>query len=111
MQLLTLDHLPQADIIIGDLLTVSAVSAANCVRDFHENLRNLVGGHLTHYERLMDQAVERALDKLRDKAAAAGYDGVLGVTFSHPKVTDGAVELLVYGNGFRYSRKSSGDLA
>jgi uncharacterized protein YbjQ (UPF0145 family) len=83
---------------------VVAVDAANIVKDVRENIRNLVGGQMPHYERLIETAVERALAKLEAKAAALGYDGVLGVKISHPHVVDGGVEVVVYGNGFRAIR-------
>ena len=87
---------------IGELLTTVNVSAANVVRDIRENIRNLVGGRMTHYEALVQEAVDRALADLEAKAAARGYDGVLGVRIVHPNVAEGGVEVVVYGNGFRY---------
>jgi uncharacterized protein YbjQ (UPF0145 family) len=71
------------------------------VRDVRENIRNLVGGRMGHYEKLIQAAVEQALADLQHKAAAQGYDGVLGVKISHPTVVDGGVEVIVYGNGYR----------
>jgi uncharacterized protein YbjQ (UPF0145 family) len=50
----------------------------------------------------VQEAVDRALADLEAKAAARGYDGVLGVRIVHPNVVEGGVEVVVYGNGFRY---------
>ncbi len=99
--LYTPDTLPQ-EIELGDLLTVCAVTAANVVKDVRENLRNLVGGEMKHYEALIDKTLERALRQLEAKAQKRGYDGVLGVRIANPKVVDGGVEVIVYGNGFRF---------
>ncbi len=99
--LIALDHPHRDDIEIGELLVVVTVYAANIVQDVRENIRNLVGGRMAHYERLIEVAVEKALADLEAKAAAKGYDGVLGVKISHPSVVDGGVEVVVYGNGFR----------
>lgn len=85
----------------GELLVVVHVHAANVVRDLQENLRNLMGGRLTHYERLIQTAVEGALAELEEKARAKGYHGVMGVKIAHPSVVEGGVEIVVYGNGFR----------
>jgi uncharacterized protein YbjQ (UPF0145 family) len=71
------------------------------VNDIRENIRNLVGGRMNHYERLMDMAVQTALDELARKAHERGYAGVIGVKISHPSLVDGGVEVVVYGNGFR----------
>jgi uncharacterized protein YbjQ (UPF0145 family) len=99
--LYTPDTLPQ-EVELGELLTTSAVTAANVVKDVRENLRNLVGGEMKHYEALIERTLERALKQLEAKARERGYDGVLGVRIANPKVVDGGVEVIVYGNGFRF---------
>ena len=99
--LIALDQPHRDDIEIGELLVVVTVYAANIVQDVAENIRNLVGGRMNHYERLIEVALEQALADLEAKATAKGYDGVLGVKISHPSVADGGVEVGVYGNGFR----------
>jgi len=101
MELHTSDTLDSA-ITRGELLTVSSVTAANIVKDIRENIRNLTGGAMEHYESLIDNSLERAFDKMKAKASDKGYDGVLGVKISHPRVVDGGVEIIVYGNGFNY---------
>ncbi len=100
----TLDHLPNQEIEVGELLTAVVVNAANVVKDIRENIRNLVGGRMLHYEKLIDDAVSSALRELEQKAQAKGYDGVIGVRISHPTVVEGGVEVVVYGNGFHKVR-------
>ena len=98
--LISLD-VPHTEIEVGELLVVVTVYAANIVKDVRENIRNLVGGRMDHYEQLVQTAVEKALADLEAKAHAQGYDGVIGVKISHPSVVDGGVEVIVYGNGYR----------
>ena len=59
--LIALDYHPNAQIELGELLTVVNVSAANVVKDIRENIRNLVGGRMAHYEVLVAQAVNGSL--------------------------------------------------
>ncbi len=100
--LISLDQLPDPTIELGELLTVVVVAAANVVRDIRENIRNLIGGRMTHYEKLIEDAVTLALQELDSKAQARGYAGVIGVKITHPTVVEGGVEVIVYGNGFKY---------
>lgn len=100
--LIALDYHPNAQIELGELLTVVNVSAANVVKDIRENVRNLVGGRMSHYEALVANAVKVAMRELDEKAKAQGYDGVIGVKMTHPSLVEGGVEVVVYGNGFRY---------
>ena len=99
--LMSLDTVPEPGIEVGDFLVVVVVKAANVVRDIRENIRNLTGGRMQHYERLIQDAVEEAVAELGQKAQERGYDGVIGLKISHPMVVDGSVEVIVYGNGFR----------
>ncbi len=112
--LLALDHLPadvqlttsdgktiQGPIEVGEMLMVVTVMAANVVNDIRENIRNLVGGRMSHYEKLVEAAVQAAFDDLARKAQERGYAGVIGVKISHPSLVDGGVEVVAYGNGFR----------
>ncbi len=99
--LIALDTFPNGnDVEIGELLFVVNIGAANVVNDVRENIRNLLGGRMAHYERLAESAVGQALADLEAKARAQGYDGVIGVKISHPQLVDGGVEVVVYGNGF-----------
>lgn len=102
--LIALDTPPGDAIELGEVLTVVVVNAANVVKDIRENIRNLVGGRMTHYEKLIETAVNTALAELDQKALARGYDGVIGVKIANPTVVDGGVEVVVYGNGFRFIR-------
>ena len=103
-RLISLDTLPFADAEVGEFLVVTVVKAANVVRDIRENIRNLTGGRMEHYERLVQQAVDEATSELSEKALVRGYDGVVGVKIVHPTVVDGGVEVIVYGNGFKRTR-------
>lgn len=107
MNLIALDQPHSPEIEVGELLVVVVVYAANIVRDVRENIRNLVGGRMSHYESLIEKAIEQGLSDLEEKASARGYDGVLGVKFSHPVVVDGGVEVILYGNGYRIPAEAS----
>ena len=90
------------DIEVGELIVAVAVHAASVVRDVQQNIRNLMGGTMGHYEKLVESTVERALERLGEKATERGYDGVVCVRVSHPSVAEGGVEVVVVGNGFRF---------
>ena len=105
--LIVLDSHPSAEIELGELLTVVHVAAANVVKDIRENIRNLVGGRMTHYEALIRDAVNGALRELDEQALAKGYDGAIGVRIANTVVVEGGVEVVVYGNAFRYAGKAA----
>jgi uncharacterized protein YbjQ (UPF0145 family) len=106
MRIVTTDYVDDAEIITGEVVFAVAVSGANIVRDMREAIVNTIGGHMTRYENLLDQTIVRALEALKVRAAAQGYDGVVGVRLSHPMITNGAVEVVATGTGFRYAAKA-----
>lgn len=99
--LISLDVVHKNDVEIGELLTVVIVRAAHIVKDIKENIKNLIGGKMEHYEKLIQHTLDDALKELENKAKVKGYDGVLGVKISNPTVVDGGVEIIVYGNAFK----------
>jgi uncharacterized protein YbjQ (UPF0145 family) len=88
----------------GEIIYAVAVSGANILRDMREAVVNTLGGHMTRYEALLDKTIARALDGLSVRAREKGYDGVLGIRVTHPYITNGAVEVVVTGTGFKYAR-------
>jgi len=89
----------------GEIIYAVAVSGANILRDMREAVVNTIGGHMTRYEALLDQTIARALDGLSVRAREKGYDGVLGIRVTHPYITNGAIEVVVTGTGFKYARE------
>ncbi len=102
MTLYTAEKLSDQKVREGELLWVSAVSAANIFRDVREMITNTLGGRMRRYERLMNQTMTRALADLDAQAKEKGYDGCLAVRISHPRIVEGACEILVYGTAFHY---------
>lgn len=102
MALYTADKPSDRKVREGELLWVSAVSAANILRDVREMITNTLGGRMARYERLMNDTMQRALADLDAQAKAKGYDGCVAVRISHPRLAEGACEIFVYGTAFHY---------
>jgi len=66
-------------------------------------LRNLVGGHMTAYESLLDRARREAILRMQQQAAALGAKAIINMKFETSRVSGGAgkgigsVEVLAYG--------------
>jgi uncharacterized protein YbjQ (UPF0145 family) len=99
--LISLDHLQNPKIEVGELLTVVVVNSANILKDIKAGFVSSVGGRMKDYEKTIQDAVDIALRDLEEKAKDAGYDGVIGVKISNPTVVTGGAEVIVYGNGFK----------
>ena len=79
----------------------NTIRARHIGTDIIAGLRNLVGGEVSEYTKLLAEAREQALDRMIADAKAMGADGVVGVRFTTSMVTQGAAEILVYGTAVR----------
>lgn len=79
------------------LVQGSSIRARHLGHDLVASLKNITGGEITEYTKLMAEAREQALDRMRVSAVALGGNAVVGVRFATSSVMQGASELLVYG--------------
>jgi uncharacterized protein YbjQ (UPF0145 family) len=89
---------------IGEILGVArgnVIRAKHIGTDFVASLRNLVGGEVREYTKLMAEAREQAFDRMVAHAQSLGADAVLGVRFTTSMVMVGAAEILVYGTAVK----------
>ena len=72
-------------------------SARHLGRDIMAGLRNIVGGEIREYTKLMGEPREQALDRMRDEAKRLGANAIVGLRFTTSFLSAGAAELLAYG--------------
>lgn len=75
----------------------SSVRAKWFGKDFLAGLRNLVGGELVEYKELLEEAREKAMERMISDAQSLGANAILNVHFTTAAVAGGAAEILVYG--------------
>ena len=70
-------------------------------RDIIAGLRMVVGGEVIEYTKLMAEAREQALDRMKADAERVGADAVVCVRFTTSMVMQGAAEILVVGTAVK----------
>jgi uncharacterized protein YbjQ (UPF0145 family) len=75
----------------------NTIRARHIGRDILAALKNLVGGEIAEYTKLMAEAREQAIDRMKSAAAARGANAVICVQFSTSYIMGNASEILVYG--------------
>jgi uncharacterized protein YbjQ (UPF0145 family) len=68
------------------LVSGEAILGANIFRDFFAGIRDVVGGRVSSYETVVNDAKEAALADLMARAEAMRADAVVGVTFDHDSI-------------------------
>ena len=94
----TCNHVPgyQVKKILG-LVHGSSIRSAHLGQDITAFLKNLVGGELEEYTKMMAECREQSLDRMNDMAEHLGANAVISIRFSTSDVASGAAEILVYG--------------
>jgi uncharacterized protein YbjQ (UPF0145 family) len=105
MILTTTDTIPGRDVVeVLGLVRGSTVRASHAGKDVQAWFKNLVGGEIEEYTKLLAEAREQALDRMMEAARARGAEAVVGLRFSSCEITSGAAEFLVYGTAVRLKK-------
>lgn len=79
------------------LVRGNTVRARHLGHDILAGLRNLVGGEISDYTKMIAESREQALDRMAEEAEKLGADAVVNVRFSTSYVMRNAAEILAYG--------------
>ncbi len=75
----------------------NTIRARHVGKDILAVFRNLVGGEVSEYTKMLAEAREQALDRMVEEARDLGANAVISVRFITSEVMQGAAELLAYG--------------
>ena len=79
------------------LVRGNTIRARHLGRDIMAGLRNLVGGEVNEYGKLLAESREQALDRMLAQADELGANAVLGLQFQTSVVMEGAAEMMAFG--------------
>ena len=79
------------------LVRGNTIRARHIGKDIMAGLRNLVGGKVTEYAKLLSESREQALDRMVDQAEELGANGIIGLQFQTSVIMGGAAEMMAYG--------------
>ncbi len=79
------------------LVRGNTVRARHLGRDLLAFLRNLVGGEVHEYTKLLAECREQALDRMLEEARSLGANAVVAVRFMTSDVGASMAEMLAYG--------------
>ena len=79
------------------LVRGNVIRARHLGRDIGAVLRNLFGGEIREYTKLMAESREQAVDRMVEDAETLGADAVVNVRFTTSMIMNSAAEILAYG--------------
>ena len=102
MIITTSDSIPGKNIVetIG-LVKGNTARARNVGKDIMAFAKNITGGEVLEYTKLISEAREQAIDRMVEQAERMGANAVCTVRFSSSSVAGGIVEVLAYGTAVK----------
>jgi uncharacterized protein YbjQ (UPF0145 family) len=76
----------------------NTIRARHVGKDILAGLKNIVGGEIQEYTKLMAESREQAIDRMTSVAKARGANAVINVSFSTSYIMANASEIVVYGD-------------
>lgn len=79
------------------LVKGNTIRARHLGRDILAVIRNIVGGEITDYTKMMAESREQAVDRMVEEAQKLGANAVIHIDFATSSIMGGASEILAYG--------------
>ena len=80
------------------LVRGNTIRARHLGKDILAVMKNVVGGEIEEYTKMMAEAREQATDRMISDAKALGADAITDMHFSTSYVMGSAAEIVAYGN-------------
>lgn len=87
-------------VVLG-IVRGNTIRAKHIGRDIIAGLKNIVGGEITEYTKMLAESREQSIDRMIEEAVSLSADAILGIRFTTSSVMQGAAELLAYGTAVK----------
>ncbi|EOS68605.1 hypothetical protein C818_03413 [Lachnospiraceae bacterium MD308] len=102
MILVNTDYITGKNFEMIGLVRGTMIQSVHLGKDIMNSFRTLVGGELTSYTEMMNEARALATKRMVEDALAMGADAVINVRYTSSSVTQGAAEVMAYGTAVKF---------
>ena len=102
MILTTTENINGKNLEMLGLVKGSTIQTVNAFRDIGAGLKTLVGGELTKYNDMMNNARALATKRMVEEAQSLGADAVVCVRYSSASIMQSAAEVMAYGTAVKF---------
>ena len=102
MILVTTDFVSGREIETISIVKGSMIQSKHIGRDLGAAFKSIVGGELTGYSEMINEARAIATKRMVEEAVALGADAVINIRYASAAVMQGAAEVMVYGTAVRF---------
>lgn len=102
MVVMNIDYIPGRQITALGLVKGNTARAKHFGRDIMAGFKNLVGGEITQYTEMINDAREEAMSRMIQEAEQMGADAVINLRYASADIADGVAEVIAYGTAVRF---------
>lgn len=84
------------------LVRGSTIQSKHIGKDFMAGLKTIVGGEISEYTEMLENARQIALARMVKSAEELGADAIINIRFATSNIMQGAAELLAYGTAVKF---------
>jgi uncharacterized protein YbjQ (UPF0145 family) len=81
------------------VISAEVIIGANFLKDIMGGLRDFFGGRSATYEKVLDEARQKAMEELTERAQRIGANAVVGIDLDFETVGSGGSMLMVIASG------------
>lgn len=98
LMITTTDTIPGYRIVrVLGLVRGNTIRARHLGRDIMAVFRNIIGGEIREYTKLLGESREQAIDRMAEQAVSLGANAIVAARITTSMVMANAAELLAYG--------------
>ena len=102
MILVNTDYISGKNFEMIGLVRGTMIQSVHFGKDIMNSFKTLVGGELTSYTEMMNEARAIATKRMCDDAQAMGADAVVNIRYASSAVMQGAAEVMAYGTAVKF---------
>ena len=102
MILVNTDYISGKGLEMLGMVKGSTIQTVNALRDIGAGFKTLVGGELTKYNEMMNNARALATKRMVEEAEAMGADAVVNIRYASSAIMQGAAEVIAYGTAVKF---------
>ena len=102
MILTNTDYISDKELVTIGLVKGSTIQCRDIGRDIAQSFKQLVGGELKAYAKMMNDARALATKRMVEEAEGLNADAVINIRYASAAVMQNAAEILAYGTAVKF---------
>ena len=102
MLIVTTEYIAGKELEMVGLVKGATIQTKHLGKDITQSFKTLVGGELSAYTEMMNDARALATKRMVQEAEALGADAIVGVRYASAAVMQGAAEVMAYGTAVKF---------